>query len=78
MDKTVETAGLLLTEDDDLVTSIASQVFVAKEMLVNIDNQAPVGDDVEVSADILLRDFSGNIDNAFEGDVQGVVIAETV
>lgn len=47
-------------------------------MLIDIDNQAPVGDDVKVSADILLCDYSENIDDAFEGDVQGVVIAETV
>jgi hypothetical protein len=33
---------------------------------------------VEVRADFLLRDGSGNIDDPFDGWVDAVVIAETV
>jgi hypothetical protein len=49
-----------------------------KEIEVDLDVIEVANNDVEVRADLLLRDASGNIDDPFQGFVQGVVIADTV
>jgi hypothetical protein len=49
-----------------------------KEIEVDLDVVAVSDEDVEVRAELLLRDASGNIDDPFQGWVQGVVIADTI
>ncbi|MGF1476762.1 MAG: hypothetical protein ACFB6S_14485 [Geminicoccaceae bacterium] len=46
------------------------------EQEIDLDTRI-VGNTVEVSADFLLRDGSGNIDDPYTGWVQAVVIADT-
>ena len=54
---------------------------LAMEIDLDITNIAPIPgisnqSDVTVAADFLLRDNSGNIDDPYEGFVQGVLIAQ--
>lgn len=44
---------------------------------VDLDRVEVTSDSVEVQGQLLLRDKSGNIDDAFQGSITGVVIAET-
>lgn len=46
------------------------------EVDLDITNVNTSSNTVTVAADFLLRDSSGNIDDRFDGFVQGVVIAE--
>lgn len=55
--------------------------ILAMEIDLDVTNVAPLSPTsgqsvVTVAADLLLRDSSGNVDDPFEGFVQGVLIAQ--